>query len=214
MNAIRIGVADSQDLFRTGIALVLKNDPQFEVVATFRDGKTLVPQLQQTRTDVLLLDLNLRGNSGFSVIKQLARACPEIRVLVLSADPQLAFVAEMLRLGAAGFLAKQCALEELKEAILQVMRSEYYLNSLSTKAQKRRYARQSARNRLTPRERQVLSLICREYSTVEIAEHLQLGRSTIESYRKSLLAKTGARNLAGLVMYAIREEIVRLKHFT
>lgn len=208
---IRIALADDHQLVRFGIALILKSEPNFMVVQEAANGKELLDGLPVSRPDVVLLDLEMPVMSGKETLKAIRATNPELRVLILTVHQNHAFIYQMMELGANGYLVKDAEPEEMLKAIRKVYRDDYYFSEPVSRAMLKGISGSGAlatnklpEHGLTGREIDVLKLICQERTTPEIGEALFLSPKTIEGYRKVLIEKSGVRNMAGLVLFAVR----------
>lgn len=214
METIRIGIVDDQQLFRESLATVIKGVPGFALVMEAENGLDCLAQLAaaKVRPGVLLIDIEMPGMDGMDLNARLQDEFPEINVLVLSVYNREKLVSKVIGAGANGYLSKNCNKEELITAISVIHKTGFYVNSALLKAiQSGATARTNSSQRrnsidieLTAREKEVLALICRELNNAEIAERLFLSTRTVEGHRNNLLAKTGCRNTAGLVLFAVK----------
>jgi len=208
---IRIAIADDHQLIRAGIAMILKENPKFLVVQQAANGQELIDAINKTKPDVVLLDLEMPVLSGKETLIAIRNSHPDIRVLILTMHNNQAFILQMMELGANGYLIKDTEPEEVIHAINKVMKSEYYFSDQVSIAMlqgisepKLKLKHNLPDHGLTKREIDVLQLICKEKTTSEIGQDLFLSPKTIEGYRKILMDKTDSRNMAGLVLFAIR----------
>jgi len=215
--SIRIAVADDQQLFRQGLVALINDYEGLELVAEAENGKLLLEQLRQLpeAPELALIDMNMPELNGVELNDILHREFPSIKVIVLTVYDQERFISRMIEAGACGYLLKNCDAQELMAAIHAVHRNGFYLNNSTLKAMRNvaQYRGQSIRNinnipiEISTREQEVLQLICKELTNAEIAEQLFLSARTVEGHRNNLLIKTGCRNTAGLVIFAIRHGI-------
>lgn len=207
---IRIAIADDHQLVRAGIARILQENQEFLIVQQAANGQELIDGIKNSRPDVLLLDLEMPILSGRETLIQIREEHPGIKVLMLTMHKNEAFIVQMMELGANGYLIKNTDPKEVTQAIYKVMESEFYFSDIVSMAMlqgisnPKAAANQLKGSGLTEREIDVLRLICKEYTTIEIGEALFLSPKTIEGYRKILMDKTEARNMAGLVLFAVR----------
>ena len=172
--------------------------------------------IEEHEIDVLLLDINLPEMSGIDVCKQLTDTHPGIRILALSMHNDESIVSEILKNGAMGYILKNTGKAELVTAINKISQGQTYFSKEVTETIMRSLVNErkaSRKNSLVPpivsrREKEVLSLIVKEYTTQEIAEHLHISLKTVESHRRSLLTKLNVRNTAGLVRVAVANDLV------
>lgn len=211
---IRIAVVDDQHLFRQGLCALIKGVPQFELTVEAENGHILLDALKQLPLlpHIVLIDLNMPGLNGTELNHLLHRDYPTIKVVVLTVHNQDRYVRKMTEAGACGYLIKDCTADELVLAIDTVYRTGFYFNTHVLKALQQSYRKKDTGIRnvnhipveLTERELEVLKLICTECTNSEIAARLFISTRTVEGHRNNLLIKTGCRNTAGLVIFAIR----------
>ncbi|TFF37481.1 response regulator transcription factor [Mucilaginibacter psychrotolerans] len=221
-STIKMGIVEDQILFREGIKAILKQRDNFDVIFESADGFSVIDKLEKTplRPDVLLVDLSLppqnkKEYSGLQLTIALAEKFPEIKVLVLSVHNDENFMTELIKNGAHGYLVKDCDPSEIFEAIVAVFEKGSYINSRTLKAlqgsmiKKPKHGKKLLAN-ISPREEEILKLTCQQFTADEIAEKLFISVKTVNGHRNNLLIKTGSRNVTGLVIFAIRNNIVQL----
>lgn len=219
---IKMGIVEDQKLFREGIKAILNNWDDFEVIFESSDGFSVIEKLENAAVlpDVMLVDLSLpphdkKEYSGLHLTLALAEKFPDIKVLILSVHDDENFMAELIKNGAHGYLVKDCDPLEVHEAIAAVFEKGSYINSRTLRAIQSSMTKtvKPAKKLLTyisPREEEVLKLTCQQFTAEEIAEKLFISVKTVNGHRNNLLAKTGSRNVTGLVTFAIRNNIVQL----
>jgi DNA-binding NarL/FixJ family response regulator len=221
LQAIQIGLVEDQLLFRQGIKAILNSSPEFNVIFESADGHSVVQKLRQLSTspDVLLVDISLpplgtQAYSGADLTLALHTAYPGIKVIILSVHDDESFIADLIEMGAHGYLVKDCDPQEMFEAIVAVHTRGSYINDRTLKAllQHRNRSRPKPKQviDITRREKEILQLVCQQYTTEEIAEKLFISMKTVNGHRNNLLQKTGSRNVTGLVLYAIKHNIIAL----
>ncbi|MEM7087200.1 MAG: response regulator transcription factor [Bacteroidota bacterium] len=211
---IRIAIADDHKLIRAGITMILSENPRFLVVQQASNGRELLEGMRQSKPDVVLLDLEMPVLGGRETLIEIRKIYPGVRVLILTMHKNEAFILQMMELGANGYLIKNTDPDEVVTAIDKVFQSEFYFSDVVSMAMLQgisqpelKLSDELSKSGLTEREMDVLRLICKEYTTTEIGEALFLSPKTIEGYRKLLMDKTAARNMAGLVLFAVRNGI-------
>ena len=220
-NTIKIGLVEDQFLFREGIKAILNNWNNFSVVFESADGYSVIEKLNNTQTlpDVMLVDLSLPDHdkkqyTGLQVTMALAGQYPNIRVLILSVHDDENFITEMVKHGAHGYLVKDCDPLELHDAIVSVHTKGSYVNARTLKALQNSMVKKvkpkSLLVNISAREQEILQLTCQQYTAEEIAQKLFISVKTVNGHRNNLLIKTGSRNVTGLVIYAIKNNIVNL----
>lgn len=218
MGGIKLAIADDQVLFRKGLASITGDFDIVDSIVEANNGRELIELLQTFKPEVILMDLKMPEMDGIEATKIIRNEYPEIKIIVLSMYDDDKFILHLLELGANGYLLKNADPEEVEEAIEAVVKGGYYFNDYVTKVMhnglfsKKEKIKPSLNSKvnLTPREMEVLELICKEYTNAEIAEQLFLSARTIEGYRNKLLDKLGSRNTAGLVAFAIKNKLVTL----
>ncbi|MBL4604827.1 MAG: response regulator transcription factor [Flavobacteriaceae bacterium] len=207
---IRIAIADDHKLVRAGIAMVLKEHPNFLIVQQASNGQELLNNIKVTKPDVVLLDLEMPVLSGREALPKIHKINNNIKVLILTMHNNEAFIIQMMQLGANGYLMKDTDPKEVVTAINKVIESKYYFSDKISRALLQNISNPEIKlteHCLSKREIDVLRLICEEHTTTEIGELLFLSPKTIEGYRKILMDKTGAKNMAGLVLFAVRHKL-------
>jgi len=217
MNTIKLAMADDHALFRKGMLSMIKEFEGIEVVLEAENGQDLIDQLEYNMPDVILMDLSMPVLDGVAATRIIRPKYPDIRILVLSMSDDERIIYNMMEAGANGYLLKNTEPEELYEAIHTVAKEGEYLNARTSKvmlkwlrSKRKPKPYTSMGIKLTSREVQVLKLICQEMTNTQIADKLCLSSRTVEGYRNRLLDKTGSKNTAGLVMFAVRNELVEL----
>ena len=215
MDRIRIGLVDDHTLFREGIKSLLGTMPALTLMFDVTDDEQLFTELSNGLPDVILLDLELEKTDGIEITKRLKREYPAIKLIILTMHKEERMISYLMEIGANAYLLKDTGKEELEEAISRVFTEGVYINSLVSavilkelKEKKGSIPSIGNNYELTEREMSILILIAEELTTAEIADRLCLSVRTIEGYRKNLLSKLGVRNSAGLVLKAVRENII------
>jgi DNA-binding NarL/FixJ family response regulator len=212
---IRVLIVDDHTMFADGVSLLLANETQIEVTGKCTLGGHVMPFLQRTAVDVILLDISLPDISGLEVCRRVREEFPRLKVIALSMFNQASYVTEMIQQGAKGYILKNTGKDELVRAIERVYGGEEFFSREVTETIMRDLMnRKEAENRaqripkISRREQEVLALIVNEHTNQEIADVLCLSLKTVESHRSTLLAKLNARNTAGLVKSALAYELV------
>lgn len=215
MEIIKVAIADDHLLFREGLRFILETQSNFKIVADVSNGAELVESLKTEIPDVVLIDLKMPVIDGVEAIRQIKQSHPAIRIIVLTMHHDESMILHLLDIGANGYLLKNTSSKEVVNAIEDVIRKDYYFTDYVTSVMLKGIKKQVKPSpvlqeafSLSKREEEVLQLICKELTTAEIAEKLFLSDRTVESHRKSLLEKLNAKNTAGLVIKAIKLQIV------
>jgi DNA-binding NarL/FixJ family response regulator len=209
---IRVLVADDHTIVRTGIRHVLESEAEFQVVGEAGNGADAVSLAEELGPDVVLLDISMPDQSGLEVAARIREAASAARILILSMHNNAEYVVESVRAGAQGYLLKDTAATELREAIRAVCRGESYFSppvaSRLSAAVRGEVAGHSGIEQLTGREREVLLGIARGRTNKEIAAELGISHRTVETHRESLMRKLQIRTVAELTRFAISAGIV------
>jgi RNA polymerase sigma factor (sigma-70 family) len=215
-DAVRVLIADDDDLMRAGLKAVLSSDPAIELVGEAGDGRAAIERVRALRPDVVLMDVRMPDVDGITATRELTATAPQTKVLMLTTFEQDDYIFGGLAAGAAGFLLKRTTPEELISAIHTVAAGESLLSPSVTKRviaemahAPRRDARTNARlDLLTPREREVLVLIGKGLSNGEIASELVVEESTVKSHVKRILQKLQLRDRVQAVIVAYESGLV------
>lgn len=214
MADIHILIADDHKIIRDGIKSILDNKHGFEIVAEAVDGREAVDLCRDTQIDLVLMDINMPDMSGIKATKKIKDQNPETKVLALTMMKEDEHIRQMIQAGASGYILKNSGHEELVKAIETVMKGKHYFSSDATYAVMKDLVKSGGKRRgsgdpndLTERELEVLELITHEFTNQEIAEKLTISVRTVDAHRRNILQKTGARNTAGLVRFALENEL-------
>lgn len=215
---IKIALVDDEVLFRKGIAFLLQREANIEIVFESSNGEELISKLQENDNtpDIIIMDLKMPVLNGVEATKIIRKSYPQIKIIALTSYDSKSFIANMIQVGAVAYLIKNTTPKDLIKTINEVYTKGFYYNESVLKTIQETIV--SSKNSkgsletsfLSPREIEILQLICQQKTTTEIAEHLFLSPRTVEGHRNNLLLKTESRNIAGLVVYAIQNEIAVL----
>jgi DNA-binding NarL/FixJ family response regulator len=207
----KILLAEDHKIVREGLRSLIEKQSNMEVVGETEDGRTTVQAVKDLAPDIVIMDVSMPNLNGMEATRQVLIDFPEIKVIALSMHSDKRFIAGMLKAGASGYLLKDCAFDELVQAIHTVLLNQIYLSPKITHVVVKDYVRRllqsdiSAFSILTPREREVLQLIAEGYSTKQIASNLCVSVKTVETHRQHIMKKLDIYNPADLVKFAIRE---------
>lgn len=218
---IRVGLVEDQYLFREGMKAILGNWSDIEVVFESAEGHSVPDKLSKCALppDVMLVDLSLPPNgqqefNGMHVTEYLLQAFPSMKIIILSVHDDENFINKMIEVGAHGYLVKDSDPKEVYEAILSAYHKGTYINERTLKAIQHNMGKKPVLKKtdtlLTKREEEILRLVCQQYTAEDIAGKLFISVKTVNGHRNNLLAKTGSRNVTGLVLYAIKNGIISI----
>ncbi|WP_205511939.1 response regulator transcription factor [Longitalea arenae] len=216
---IYLAIADDERLFRRGLIELLDDGNSIRFCLEAGNGLELLTQLEQAGRlpDVLLLDISMPVMNGLQTFDIIREKYPQIKILVLSIHYTDSYIITLIEKGANGYLSKNTDPDEVRKAIITVAKTGFYFNDDTIRAMHKNIAGKHRGiimgDEITEREKEVLELICHELTTGEIAERLFISKRTAEGHRNSLLLKTGAKNTAGLVIYAIRHQVYSVEKF-
>ncbi|MBK7751087.1 MAG: response regulator transcription factor [Flavobacteriales bacterium] len=207
---IKLALADDQVMFRRGLVMLLRDMPDAQVVFECSNGEELLTGLKGNAIDIVLLDLEMPVLNGMDTMKRLRAEHPDVKVIVLSMHGEEKFIVHLMELGANGYVLKTAEPDEIENAVRSVSTSGYHFSEMVSRVMLHGLVKKekikptfSDVDPLTERELDVLRLICQELTTTEIAGKLFLSPRTVEGYRNNILQKIGARNTAGIVVYAM-----------
>ena len=211
-------LVDDHALIRAGVRALILDIPGYAVIGEATDGAQVLAQFNALQPDIVLLDLSMKHTSGLDALQQLKHAYPKSKVLILSmhTDPQL--IMRALEAGAHGYLLKDTTANELEHALLALRNNERYLSpaiahTVINQALVRNRTNQAQAgdtHNLTARQLEILRLIVRGKSTREIASGLGLSIKTVETHRSQIMKRLQIYDVAGLVLFAVRERIISL----
>ena len=217
---IRIALVDDHSLFRKGLKVLLSSRKDFSIVADVGSGEEFLEVLMQAQPDVVFMDYAMPQMNGAETTRRALEMLPDMKVITLSMFGDNAYYSDMMSSGAKGFLLKDSEFNEVVEAVETVSAGGTYfsaslLESLSHSMRSRSVTSNVSSDiaeddRLSDREVEVLVAICQGLSTQEIADKLFISKRTVDKHRANILEKSGCKNTASLVVYAIRNGFVEI----
>lgn len=213
----RFLIADDHPIFRSGIKALLEQISNFEVVAEAHNGREVLSLMERHDVDVIIMDIKMPDMNGIEATELVRKRFPQVSILALSMHDEERYIFEMLQAGAQGYILKNTGKQELVTAVNTLAKGESYFSpEVSSKLLHqfiRRRDSEAATERtgfapITKREKEVLRLICAEYTNPEIAERLSISRRTVDTHRKNLLHKLGVKNTVGLIKYAMQHGLI------
>jgi DNA-binding NarL/FixJ family response regulator len=211
---ITIIVADDHELFRNGLVLFLSAVKTFEIVGTARNGSELISIAHEAQADVILTDISMPKVDGIEATREIVKNNENVGVIALTMFSDEEAIINMMKAGARGFLQKSCDLAEIKEAINAIYDKHNYFCKATTEKLSKLYRKNEFIGEfkkdvslLSDREIEIIRLICEEFSAKEIGERLNCSFRTIEGCRVKILEKINAKNVAGIVLFAIKNRL-------
>ena len=213
---IRILIADDHGVIRAGLSALLADIPDITVVGEAGDGGEALAKSMQLKPDIVLMDLSMPNIGGIEATRELVLKEPGIRILILTVHEDESLLKEVIRAGAAGYLVKRAAQEDLIHAIRVVARGDLYVHPTMTRAllsepSPAASSKMLEVETLTLREIEVLRLLAKGYTNRQIAEHLSLSPRTVEGHRANLSGKLGLHSRVELVEYAEKHGLLKSK---
>ncbi len=206
----KIMIVDDHKLFREGVSFIIREVEGVEQIKEASNGQEFLNSLDVELPDLVLMDINMPVLDGMEASKQALERFPELNIVILSMYGEEQYYNSMIDIGVKGFVLKDADNKELKLAITTVLEGgTFFSQRLLINLIKNRKERAN-QVQLSPREYDVLHLLCKGNSTIQISEHLHISPRTVERHRADLLAKTGATNSISLVIYAIKNNIVTI----
>ncbi len=215
MSIIKVAIADDHKIFRKGVILSLRPYSQIKFVMEAENGEDLLNKIPEAQPDVVLCDLKMPVKDGIDATKHIAKTWPQIRVIILTMYEDERFVGHLMDCGAAGYLLKSTDPAEIKRAVTDVMRTGFYLNPFVNKVLiKKNFSKQKVNPSLTSetvlsdREKEVLTLVCMEFTASEISLKMGISARTVEAIKDRLMERFGVKNSVGLVFYAMKNQLI------
>lgn len=212
---INVAIADDHKIFRKGVILSLKVYHNIRFVLEAENGEELIKGIEKEQPDIVLMDLKMPVKDGIETTKYLNKHFPQIRVLILTMFEDERFVGHLMDSGANGYLLKSTDPTEIKQAIMDVMNTGFYLNNFVNRILiKKNYAGKKFNPNLnseivlSEREKEVLSLVCMEYTAQEIAQKMEISARTVEAIKDRLMERFGVKNSVGLVFFAMKNSLI------
>ncbi len=214
---IKVAIADDHEIYRHGLRVILEKNSNVLIVAEAGDGNQLIDQILSIKIDIIIIDIKMPNLNGIETTKELKKMIPDIKIIALTMYNNETFLKEMLGAAVNGFLLKTTEQHEIIDAINIVNGGGFYYcteTSLSIKKY-HRYLKETnfkLENKIdfTPRELEIINLICLQLTTKEIATKLKISHRTVDSHRNIIQQKMDSKNMVGIVLYAIKHELFRL----
>ncbi|MBZ5855711.1 response regulator transcription factor [Flavihumibacter profundi] len=214
-NPIKVAIADDHALFRAGVKTALSSKKDVELIAEADNGMQLLNLLKHIDPDVILLDIQMPIMDGIATLPEIRKINPHVKVIILSMHNDHSMISKLMEIGANSYLTKNSDSETIYQAIKTCYEQEFFFNELTNKAlltglRTRKMEPEGMMDaQLTDKEVRILKLMCEEKTTKEIADIVDISPRTVEAIRDKLKTKTGAKSMAGLVMYAVKKGFVQ-----
>lgn len=216
-NLIKIAIADDHKIFRDGIKMALSGKDNLKMLWEAEDGKDLMHKVAIKKPDVLLMDIRMPEMDGINAIEMLRKEYEDIKIIVLTMYDDQQMISKMMEMGANAYLTKTTDPEEIYEAILTCMNDDFYFNSLVNNAVmgkliQKKNVRQHYGSivpvNFNEKEIKILQLLAQDKTTEEVSKIIFLSPRTIETIRQNMKTKVGAKTIAGLIMYGMRNKLI------
>ena len=211
----KIAIADDHKIFRDGIKMALSDRPHLKLLWEAQDGKDMMHKLALKKPDLLLLDIRMPELDGINALPMIRTENPEIKIVVLSMYDDQEMVSKMMEMGANAYLTKTTDPNEIYEAMLACMNEDFYFNELVNQAvllklNHKKNVRQFYPNpvKFNEKELQILKLLAEDKTTDEISQEIFLSPRTVETIRQNMKNKVGAKTIAGLIVYGMRNKLL------
>lgn len=213
---IRIHLADDHQVLIDGLSNLLQTVSNFEVVGTSLDGTTVYDDVMNDKADILILDISMPKKDGIEVLKEFNEKEMPCKAIILSSYDDLKIIKEVMKLGAKGYLLKNCAGENIIEAVEAVYQGQEYFSDSVREKIFNTFRDNPKLNQnaiienpiLSPREIEIIILIALEYSGTEISKKLFISSHTVETHRKNIMKKLNIKSTIGLVKYALKNNLI------
>ena len=212
---IKVAIADDHKIFRDGIKMALSGKEYLKIIWEAEDGKDLIHKMRIKLPDVLLMDIRMPEMDGINAISLLRKEYEEVKIIVLTMYDDQEMISKMMEMGANAYLTKTTDPEEIYNAILTCMNDDFYFNDLLNKAVLMKLQQKKTTRQFYPtpvkfneKEISILKLIAQDKTTEEISKEVYLSPRTIETIRQNMKTKVGAKTIAGLVMYGMRNKLI------
>jgi len=212
---IKVAIADDHKIFRDGIKMALKDRDYLKILWEAEDGRDLMHKLKIKQPDILLMDIRMPELDGINAIGLMRKEHEDVKIIVLTMYDDQEMITKMMEMGANAYLTKTSDPDEIYHAIITCMNDDFYFNDLVNKAvllklQHKKTTRQFYPNpvKFSEKELRILKLIAEDKTTEDISKEVFLSPRTIETIRQNMKQKVGAKTIAGLVMYAMRNKLL------
>jgi DNA-binding NarL/FixJ family response regulator len=213
---ISLVIADDHEIFRDGLALMLSKQGDLSLMGQAEDGNELIEMVERLKPDLVITDIKMPRLDGIAATRLLLQKNPDLKIIALSMFDEDNLIVEMLEAGAKGYLLKNADKKEILEAIVTVYEDNIFYcrhtsARLATMIVKSRFDQHKKKPDLvfTDREKEIIKLICRQFTAQQIGDHLYLSKRTVEGYRTKIMEKMDVKNTAGVVIFALKNNLVK-----
>lgn len=220
MGILRVGIVDDHLLFRKSMTLLIDSCEGMKVVLDAENGEVLLNKLQQTQVDVVLLDIQMPVMDGYETCRHLLALHPELKILILSQLSSKESIHKIMEIGAHGYFTKNSNPDQLEMAIRSLHEQGFYFGLELGSVIKEALLKESITPtndippyNLSERELQIIKMICKEMKSKEIADELFINVRTVETHRKNIIVKTHSKNFIGVILYALKHDIISYSDF-
>jgi DNA-binding NarL/FixJ family response regulator len=216
-NRIQVLVVDDHQIIIDGLKSILQDEETVQFAGGANTMQEALDFIGQHPVDVVVMDISMPGHSGIEITQIIKEQHPDIKILALTMHDEIDIIADMIDAGASGYLLKKANMNEVLDAIQTVARGERYLGNkvqdiMMDEFSQRRSTRQQLEYEsqlLTPREKEILQLMLREFTNEKIAEKLFISIRTVETHRRNIFTKTNTKNVVGLIKYAMKQGLTQ-----
>jgi len=218
--SLRVLIVDDHALFRRGLQMVLKQEPDIDVIGEAADGHEAVDKAQELMPDVVLMDVRMPGQSGIKATEQIRDLLPHAKILMLTISDEEADLYNAIKAGASGYLLKEISIEEVADAVRSVWQGQSRISPSMASKLLAEFAAMSKRAterqqlpapRLTDREMEVLRLVAQGMNNRDIARELFISENTVKNHIRNILEKLHLHSRMEAVVYAVREKLLEIK---
>jgi DNA-binding NarL/FixJ family response regulator len=217
MADVNILLADDHNIVRDGIKTLLEDEIGFKIVSEAETGVEAIEGCRNHEIDLIIMEINMPEMNGIEATKRIKEDFPGIKILGLTMMDEDQHIRNMIEAGASGYILKSSGKDELVDAITSILDGQHYFSEETTRSVMMEMVKgttkksQSEPGELTEREIEILKLIVQQNTNQQIADELHISIRTVDTHRRNLLQKTGAKNTAGLVTYAIKHDLVDIE---
>lgn len=212
---IHLALADDHKIFRDGIRMAMKNREFIRILWEAEDGKDMMHKLKLKKPDILIMDIKMPETDGIKALQLIRKEYEDVKVIIISMYDDKETITKMMEYGANAFLSKTTDADEIYKAIISCMNEDFYFNDLVNSAVLLKLQHKKTVRKFYPdlvkfneKELKILKLISEDKTTEEISEDIYLSPRTVESIRQNMKTKVGAKTIAGLIMYGIRNKLL------